>query len=129
VAEGTLFNKAVEMQSHGKGAKWGVAHNSFIETGAELGIPGLIFYVAMLLAAFSALRSVRAFPGGPRDPPNLAQALTASLLGFVVGAFFLSLEYSDLVFALCAFATALAKTTRVARLPVRARARALGMSR
>jgi O-antigen ligase len=123
VAEGTLFALAVERGAHGKGSKWGVAHNSYIEVGAELGLPGLVCYLGLLLAAFAGLRSVRAFPGGPRDPPNLARALTASLLGFVVGAFFLSLEYSDLAFALCAFATALAKTTRLARVPKYARPR------
>jgi len=115
VAEGTLFQLARDRESKGKGAKWGVAHNSFIQAGAELGVPGLIFFLGVLLSAVIALRSVRQIPGGPRGPPQLAQSLTAALLGFMVGSFFLTLTYSDMVFSLAGLAAALWKTTRVAR--------------
>jgi O-antigen ligase len=118
-AEGTLFTTATDLQAHGHGVKWSVAHNSYIHAGAELGIPGLILFLGILVTSFRALRSVRRLPGGPRGPPQLAQSLAASLLGFAVGAFFLSLAYSDMVFALAGLAAALAKTTRVARVPRR----------
>ncbi|MBI4500743.1 MAG: O-antigen ligase family protein [Gemmatimonadetes bacterium] len=118
-AEGTLFTLASEMQARGRGVKWSVAHNSYIHAGAELGVPGLILFLGILITSLRALRSVRQFPGGPRAPPKLAQALSASLLGFAVGAFFLSLTYSDMLFALAALAAALAKTTRIARVPAR----------
>jgi hypothetical protein len=38
--------------------------------------------------------------------------MTASLLGFVVGAIFLSLAYTDMLYVLLAFALGLAKTAR-----------------
>jgi hypothetical protein len=41
----------------------------------------------------------------------LAPALTASLIGFVVGAFFLSLAYSEILFTLVALAVGLQKVT------------------
>jgi hypothetical protein len=43
--------------------------------------------------------------------PELAQALTASLLGFVIGAFFLSLAYSEMLYMLLALAIGLYKVT------------------
>jgi hypothetical protein len=46
----------------------------------------------------------------------LTQALTAALIGFVVGAFFLSLAYSELLYMLLAFAAAAQK---IARVPIR----------
>ena len=40
---------------------------------------------------------------------ELRQALTASMIGFVVGAFFLSLAYHEMVYTLIALAVAMAK--------------------
>ena len=45
---------------------------------------------------------------------RVTPALTASLLGFVVGAFFLSLAYSEMLYTLVAFAVALEKVTSAA---------------
>src|SRR2546425_4973386 len=41
--------------------------------------------------------------------PRLAESLMAALVGFVVGAFFLSLAYADMLYALVALAIALGK--------------------
>lgn len=71
----------------------------------------MLFFLTMLGAAFAALRSVRAVPGAPRGPPQLAQSLRAALIGFVVGAAFLSLAYSDMLYVLLALAVGLAKAT------------------
>jgi O-antigen ligase len=92
-AEGTLSPLA-ERQQYGIGVRWNAPHNSFVQIGAELGIPGLVLYVAMIVSAFRALRG--------RAP--LTAALAAALLGFVVGSFFLSLAYSEMLYTLVAFA-------------------------
>jgi len=44
-------------------------------------------------------------------PTAVTPALTASLLGFVVGAFFLSLAYSEMLYTLIALAAGLRKVT------------------
>jgi len=123
-AEGTI-SPLIRTTPSGRGIKWMQAHNSFVEVGAELGVPGLLFFVLMLSSAFRALRDVgRSNPPGTTKehsapPTQLAQALTASLVGYVVGGFFLSLAYRDLLFVLLALIVGLRKTT----LPLRPAAR------
>ncbi|HKB46702.1 MAG TPA: hypothetical protein VKC57_03335, partial [Ktedonobacterales bacterium] len=63
---------------------------------------------------FAALRrSGRAEAAMARavERPPLTPALTGSLLGFVVGAFFLSLAYSEMLYTLVALAVGLHKVT------------------
>jgi len=100
-AEGTLSPFA-ERQQYGVGVRWNAPHNSFVQIGAELGFPGLALYIAVIASAFSALRRAG----------DLSPALTASLLGFVVGSFFLSLAYSEMLYTLVALAVGLRKVSR-----------------
>jgi putative inorganic carbon (hco3(-)) transporter len=99
-AEGTLSPLA-ERQQFGIGVRWNAPHNSFLQIGAELGIPGIALYVAVIVSAFRALRRSSA----------LTPALTASLLGFVVGSFFLSLAYSEMLYTLVALAVGVQKVS------------------
>jgi O-antigen ligase len=100
-AEGTLSPLA-ERQQYGIGVRWNAPHDCFVQIGAETGLPGLALFVAMLVSAFVALGRTRA---------ALTPALTASLLGFVVGGCFLSLAYSEMLYTLVAFAVGLRKVT------------------
>jgi O-antigen ligase len=114
-AEGMLSAQA-DRQQLGVGVRWNAAHNSFLQVAAEVGLPGLAFFVGMFVATFAALgRSVRQARAILRDrrTPQLAQALTASLVGFIVGAFFLSLAYSEMLYTLIALSVALHKVTRL----------------
>jgi O-antigen ligase len=112
VAEGTLSPFA-ERQQFGVGVRWNAAHNSFIQVGAELGIPGLLLFVAVLATAFVALhrsdRDERALADWRLGPSQLTPAVTAALLGFVVGSVFLSLAYSEMLYTLLALAVSLRK--------------------
>jgi O-antigen ligase len=113
-AEGTLSELAVRQQ-YGIGVRWNAAHNSFIQVGAETGFPGLALFIAVIVSAFIALRrsgpaeAALARAGQAHAP--LTPALTASLIGFVVGACFLSLAYSEMLYTLVAFAVGLRKVT------------------
>jgi len=97
-AEGTLSPFA-DRQQFGVGVRWNAAHNSFIQVGAELGLVGLALFVAMITAAFRGL---------PTSSP-MTPALAASIIGFVVGAFFLSLAYAEMLYMLVALAVGLQK--------------------
>jgi O-antigen ligase len=99
-AEGTLSPLA-ERQQFGIGVRWNAPHNSFVQVGAELGFPGIALYVAVIASAFRALRQSVA----------LTPALTASLLGFVVGSFFLSLAYSEMLYTLVALSVGVQKVS------------------
>lgn len=111
-AEGTISPNAVR-QSVGRGVKWQAAHNSYVQIGAELGIPGLLWFVLMLGSALTVLLRRRrrprdALPPDPRGRP-LAQALAAALIGYVAGALFLSLAYAEAPYMLVALAAGLAR--------------------
>lgn len=101
VAEGTLSAQAAQ-QAIGIGFKWSTAHNSFVQIAGELGISGLVLFVSMLGAAFGKLwRIGRLRPG--RDlhlqaRVSLAQSLLASLVGFVLTGFFLSMAYGAVLY-------------------------------
>ena len=121
VAEGTISPMA-RRQEYGVGVRWGAAHNTFVQIGAELGIPGLILFVGLIASVFVSLRRVArdaARVASQRNVARLAQSLMAALVGFVVGGFFLSLAYADFLYCLVALAVALEKTTRVAAAPAR----------
>jgi putative inorganic carbon (HCO3(-)) transporter len=117
-AEGRLSPQAVRQQ-YGIGVRWNAAHNSFVQAGAELGLPGLILFTGVILSAFASLRRagglVQAGYQPGHDNVPLTPALTGSLLGFVVGAFFLSLAYSEMLYTLVAFATGLRKVAEWSR--------------
>jgi O-antigen ligase len=115
VAEGTISPLA-RRQERGLGVRWGAAHNSFIQVGAELGVPGLLLFIGMFASAFAALlrvaRRTRNSSPPASDVSRLAQSLMAAFVGFVVGAFFLSLAYMDMLYTLAGLAVALAKCVR-----------------
>ena len=118
VAEGTISPFA-ERQQYGVGVRWNAPHNSFVQVGAENGVPGLIFYTAMIGSALFGLRRLAARRPRPGTwlfaRRELVQALIASLIGFVVGAFFLTLAYSELLYMLLAFAVGAQKIARIRR--------------
>jgi len=120
-AEGKISPLA-ELQERGIGVKWSAAHNSFVQIGAELGVPGLVFFVGVFVTTFGALRAVRraesrVAPLGP-GPPRLAHPLMASLVGFTVGACFLTFGYEAMLYTLAALAVALRKVTPAATLGI-----------
>jgi O-antigen ligase len=116
VAEGTISPLARRQEERGLAVFWTAAHNSFVQVGAELGVPGLLLLIGLFATAFTSLwrvarRALRASPPA-RDLSRLAQTLMAALVGFGVGAFFLSLAYTDMLYTLVALAVALGKVAR-----------------
>lgn len=109
VAEGVISGKVDE----GFGIKYSAAHNSFVQIGAELGVLGLIAFVAMLWTAARGCRRVARLPShwlppGPRrsleDQKAAAETAESALVAFAVGGFFLSLAHHTVTFFLVAFA-------------------------
>lgn len=76
-----------------------VAHNTYIEYLAELGPIGLLLFLGIAYCSFSSLRRVRIRTRSTGPPSVLylvALSLEAGLLGYLVGALFLSAEYEKL---------------------------------
>lgn len=111
-AEGTLSVLA-ERQQYGVGVRWNAPHDVFVQAGAEMGIPGLMLFVGLLASAFVTLRRSREDQSVAPDAraAQLTPAVTASLLGFVVGSVFLSLAYAEMLYTLVALAIGLRKIT------------------
>jgi putative inorganic carbon (HCO3(-)) transporter len=113
-AEGKLSAIGQEMASRGRPFKWSVAHNSYLETAAEAGIGALLCFVSLFVATLFMLRRVaRAMARLPYLSRELvlAQVLTASIVGYLVCAFFISAEYFVYPYVLLGLSFALAKST------------------
>lgn len=119
IAEGTISAISQQRASVGKGFKWSVAHNSFLETAAELGIPGLMLFIGLFIASFAALRKIR--PGGMYGPgierreTALSQMLIGSLIGFAVSGSLVSAEYFSYLYLLFGLVIGLTKMLRLRR--------------
>lgn len=116
VAEGQS-DLAMSNAAEGKGFKWSVAHNSFLETGAELGIPGALVFIAILLVTGISL--ARLSPRGKFAPwltkreMALAQMLIGALIGFSVAGFFVSAEYFAYLYFMLGLSVGLLKLVRM----------------
>ena len=81
-----------------------VAHNAYLEIAAEMGIPALVVYLSFLVAAFVSAGKTRkrAMARGSALMAALAVGCQASILGTGVGVFFVSGQYTKLLwFILC----------------------------
>lgn len=79
------------------------AHNAFLEIGGEMGIPTFTLFIIMLLMAFYRLNQIRKFyKTRMNELPHFyyATALRTALMGYVVCAMFLSLNYMELYYFL-----------------------------
>jgi O-antigen ligase len=113
-AEGMLSSFA-DRQQVGRGVRWNAAHNSYIQVGAELGIPGLGIFIGIIVSTFGLLRRTVRGETADEDSEDSSRALTnalmASLVAFVVGAYFLSLAYTELFYTLVGLTVGLWKVT------------------
>jgi len=98
---------------------WLVAHNSYTQMSAEGGIPALILYVLILWSGFKNIRATKRFANRSREINLLAKALNASLVGFVAGSCFLTLNYAFFPYFLVAYTTALFIIAKSSRYPHR----------
>lgn len=89
-----------------RGGRYKAAHNSLIEVAVELGVLGLLLYLAMLKAAFQGLGlpNTAKAAGAPAQSTvverELARGLRFAVLTNVVAGFFLTEAYSDVLWML-----------------------------
>lgn len=91
--------------------KWSASHNSFVQAGAEMGIPGLVLFCSLVFGGMiGMMRLRRRFPpwwrksrGERRFLWDLSLYLPVSLVGFAVSGFFVSFAYLDVIYVLTAF--------------------------
>lgn len=118
IAEGES-DLALSLSAQGRGFKWSVAHNSFLETAAELGIPGFIVFVSLFVVAIVTLAAMR--PGrryGPwvaKREMAVSQMLIGSFIAFTVAGIFVSAEYFSYLYFLFGLVIGLEKVLKLRR--------------
>lgn len=127
-AEGTISDKAFEAEP-GQGVRWAAPHNSFVQAGAEGGIPGLLFWSLLVLSNIVLpWRIRRRIPKAVRQrgPPDQRFLFLATVytpiaqLGFAVTAFFVSFAWLESIYFLSALVVGLCLVAeREFRPPVR----------
>ncbi|HEY4869404.1 MAG TPA: O-antigen ligase family protein, partial [Candidatus Dormibacteraeota bacterium] len=81
-----------------------VVHNTYLDVGAEIGLPALALLLAYVVTTFKRLRlAIRRRLG----PPSLAIAVTAAMIVAVAAAFTLSEQYYAPLWMMGALATCL----------------------
>jgi O-antigen ligase len=96
--------------ARGELGMWHVTHNSYTQVSSEMGIPGLVLYVAFLYQTFKVLNSiVRNRQGGERwaDLRALGSSLRGAIIVLATIAFFDSFAYLPDVPILAGLASAL----------------------
>ena len=113
-AEGTISDRAIAQSRDPNlaGIKWSAAHNSFLQTAAEMGLPGFVIFASIvILGIIGPIRLRRR-----RIPAEWVQGddeqrflyftsvyLPVCFIGFLVSGFFVSFAYMDLIYVLTAF--------------------------
>lgn len=79
-----------------------LAHNTHLEIAAELGVPALIVFLGIFVAAFRALGRVRrrTHDAASTHLSNIALGMQAGLVAYLVSAFFVSAWWQKLVWLL-----------------------------
>lgn len=91
-----------------------VAHNTYLNVLAELGVIGLVLFLSIVVYSLrSALRAARTFAAaGDIDMEIVSRALLVALIGFLVASFFGSREYSKQLWLLLSLGPALLGVAR-----------------
>lgn len=103
----------------GSSRDWLGCHNTFLEYSAELGILGLILYLALLYAGWKTLRRTKRLLSGPRakeipeckESSQLNDAATISFWGYVLFGAVAHLGYQPYFFIVAGFGEAIYNIT------------------
>jgi O-antigen ligase len=85
-----------DLSTHYSGLGYGlIAHNTYLELAAEVGLPVLLLFLLVALATFRALGAVARARGGPEltELAGWADGLRSGMLGFMVAGAFISAQY------------------------------------
>jgi putative inorganic carbon (HCO3(-)) transporter len=113
VQEHPIFGVGLGMNTlalNTKGLYWAHVHNVYLQLAAEIGVPGLIFYVLLVAQLLRGLRQIEArFQRDLRHHEIyvLATACEVTLLAYCIAAFFHPVAYNFYFYYIAGFALAL----------------------
>jgi O-antigen ligase len=106
-----MEGEAKEAAAHGQRGVWHYTHNSFTELSSECGILGLAFYAFALWRAFRGLTPLRErYPNA--NARRAALFVQITVLVSAIGAFFLSIAYGGIVYAIMGLSMAMQLAAR-----------------
>ncbi len=92
-----------------RGATWTLVHNAYLEYAVELGLPGLILFLLLLVTCLRTVRRVRwqgqALPGLD-ELSWLSEGICIAIVAFAVAAFFHPVAYHFYFYCLAGLAVA-----------------------
>jgi hypothetical protein len=94
---------------------WRSVHNAYLEYAVDLGVPGVLLFIGLLVASFRSARRVElhaARAPGLGDLSIMASGVRIALVAFVVGAFFHPIAYQFYFFCVAGLAVALTRVCR-----------------
>ena len=98
-----------------RGPEWTMVHNTYLEYGMDLGIPGLMLFVALFVAVIAAAGGAARVLAARPDravAAELARAIRISLFAFAVAGFFYPVGYHFYFFYLAGLAVAVQRLSR-----------------
>lgn len=109
-AEGRAEHNRLRV-AEGKGWIWAAPHNSFVQVGAETGLPGLALFLALVVMAFgyTLKRAPRSPPPAEASGWAMRGAIAGALIGYCFAGFFLSQGYSSYLYSLLGIVAGLKK--------------------
>jgi len=118
-AEGTISIKA-KHHLDGEGIGFMAPHNSFVQIGAETGVPGLLLWSSLCFGGALMMRRLRrrvpnAWEFGDPEERFLHAGVTflpVAWIGFIATAFFVSFAYLDPIYTLSAISAGTYVTVR-----------------
>jgi O-antigen ligase len=81
-----------------------IAHDTYVQLGAEGGVPTLGLYLAILLLTLSTCRSAQKLPGLSEDISAIALSFQIALIGIMVSELFLTAQYIKEVWVMVSLA-------------------------
>jgi O-antigen ligase len=119
-AECTISPKIASLRINGP-MKCSAPHNSYVEAGSELGVPGFLIYTSLVIGGiFAPLRLRRRLANSWRRGTeserfiyNATSFFAVAMIGFAVTSFFVSFAWRDPIYLMAAFLTGLYVATRV----------------
>jgi len=119
-AECTMSPKLASLRKNGP-MRCIPPHNSYLQAGAELGVPGILIWTSLVIGGIVApLRLRRRLPKSWRHGTeserfiyNATSFFAVAMVGFAVTSFFVSFAWLDVVYLMAAFLTGLYVATRI----------------
>lgn len=114
VGVGHFKSLAPAYQEPGQKKVQAIAHNTYIQLAAELGVVGILLFLGVLVGAFRSLQRTAAQALRLRLSLlyRSATGIQGGLVGYAVGAFFVSAEYQRLLWFMIFVSICLSELTR-----------------